>query len=423
MRREIAQALLAMRSRRLRGKMESSAGFVPCGPATDLPDWADWRGANRAARAAALPASPPPASRLLWRRPLTGLSLGGMSLVDGRLYVADKDLDEEHDIWRCLDADTGDQLWGHGYAAVGEMDYSNSPRAQPVVAGTSVIVFGAFSDLRCLDAVTGKVRWQRNLLKEFGAKLPTWGTCSTPLVDGNQLIVNPGGKNASLAALDLATGKTLWQTPGDAAGYGSLILGTFGGRRQIVGHDAASLGGWDPRTGKRLWRLVPPTEGDFNVPTPIDLGDGTLLVCTENNGARRYGFGRQGRIRPKPLAEQLELNPDIATPVLLANAVYGLGSDLLCLDAKTLEIRWRQEGAPFDQHCAFLAGPDYILVHALNGQTIAFAPHPKRYRELSRLTPYADDPREDREVWSHPIVVGRRLYSRDQLAVSCFLLD
>jgi ABC-type phosphate/phosphonate transport system substrate-binding protein/outer membrane protein assembly factor BamB len=423
MRREVAQALLALRSRRLRKRMESRDGFVPCGPATDLPDWSDWRGVERAARSVDLPASPPRASRLLWRRPLTGLGLGGISLVDGRLYLADKDLDQEYNIWRCLDADTGSQIWEHGYPAIGEMDYSNSPRAQPVVVGTSVVVFGAFGDLRCLAATTGKVRWQRNLLKDFGAELPTWGTCSTPLVDGNRLIVNPGGKGASLAALSLATGKTLWQTPGDAAAYGNLILGTFGGVRQIVGHDAASLGGWDPKTGKRVWRLVPPVEGDFNVPTPIDLGDGTLLVCTEGNGARRYGFDGRGRIRPKPLAEQLDLNPDIATPVLLGNAIYGLGTDLLCLDAKTLEVRWQQEGAPFGQHCALLASPNYILAHALNGQTIAFATHPKRYRKLSRLTPYADDPREDREVWSHPIVVGNRLYSRDQLAISCFLLD
>src|SRR6185369_473196 len=106
--------------------------------------------------------------------------------------------------------------------------------------------------------------------------LPMWGMCSTPLIVDDLLIVNPGSANASLAALDGATGATRWVTPGLHAAYSAFICAEPGGRRQIVGYDRHSLGGWDVKTGKRLWKVVPPTEGDFNVPTPVAVDGGIV---------------------------------------------------------------------------------------------------------------------------------------------------
>ncbi len=146
--------------------------------------------------------------------------------------------------------------------------------------------------------------------------------CSTPLVVDDLLIVNPGGTNASLVALDCATGRTRWTTPGLPAAYSSFICGEFGGRRQIVGYDQHSLGGWDVKTGKRLWQLVPPAEGDFNVPTPIAV-DGGVVVSTENNGTRLYRFDESGRIISKPAAEFADLSPDTVSPVVTCGRVFG----------------------------------------------------------------------------------------------------
>src|SRR5256885_9550403 len=106
---------------------------------------------------------------------------------------------------------------------------------------------------------------------------------STPVLVDDLLIVNPGGTNAALAALDCLTGRTRWTAPGSPAAYSAFICGEFGGRRQIVGYDQKSLGGWDVKTGMRLWRLLPAVQGDFNVPTPI-AADSGLIVSTENNG-------------------------------------------------------------------------------------------------------------------------------------------
>src|SRR5262249_10129818 len=147
------------------------------------------------------------------------------------------------------------------------------------------------------------------------ARLPTWGMCSPPLVVDDLLIVNPGGTNASIAALDLATGRTRWASRGLPPAYSPFICAEFGGRRQIVVYDQHSLGGWDVKTGERLWRLDPPVEGDFNVPTPIAVDDG-LIVSTENNGTRLYRFDELGRIQKAPAAEFAELSPTTSSPVV-----------------------------------------------------------------------------------------------------------
>ncbi len=116
----------------------------------------------------------------------------------------------------------------------------------------------------------------------------------------------------------------LWKTPGDKAAFGSLIVGTFGGRRQIVGLDKHALCGWDLATGKQLWRIAPPRPNDFNVTTPVAVGD-SLIVATENNGTRMFHFDKDGIIVPQPAAVNVDLAPDTQTPVALNQAfVWGL---------------------------------------------------------------------------------------------------
>src|SRR5207237_7959511 len=112
----------------------------------------------------------------------------------------------------CLRADTGKEVWKHLNPAPGELDYGNSPRATPLIHGKHVFLAGAFGHLHCLELATGKVVWELDTREDFGAKdVRNWGTSSSPLLVDGRLIVNPGGKDASLVALDPATGTVLWK--------------------------------------------------------------------------------------------------------------------------------------------------------------------------------------------------------------------
>jgi outer membrane protein assembly factor BamB len=390
--------------------------FAGCA-GSDESDWTDWRGAERRGQSPHVPEHLPTTAKKLWKRPLTGLGLAGIVANSKIVIVPDKSADKRRDIWRGLAADTGRQLWTVEYDAAGDMDYSNAARATPVIHGDRAYLLGAFGHLYCVRWKTGDVVWKRHLVTEFSAELPTWGMSASPLVVGNKLIVNPGGKDASLAALDLETGRTIWTTPGEPAAYASLILATLGGVEQIVGYDAVSVGGWDARTGSRLWTLEPPEPNDFNVPTPVEL-DGRLLLTSENNGTRLYEFDSDGRIRSEPVARNDDLVSDSSTPVVAGGRIFGIGYRFVCLDASSLKTLWQAEGDGFD-YASLIAGGGRVLVTTVDGELILFRADAAGLTNAEHLKPFGDEA----EVWSHPALTAGRLYLRSDKAVCCLLLD
>jgi outer membrane protein assembly factor BamB len=348
---------------------------------------------------------------------MTG-GLAGLSVTDGRLIIAERDLTDEYDFYRCLNADTGELLWQVAFPAKGQLDFGQSPRATPVMHDGKAYLLGAFGGLRCVALADGVTVWERDLPREFQAKLPTWGMCSTPLVVDDLLIVNPGGPDASLVALDCATGRTRWTTPGPASAYSAFICGQFGGRRQIVGYDQDSLGGWDVKSGERLWRLIPPIEKDFNVPTPIAV-DGGVVVSTENNGTRFYRFDHSGRIIPEPVGQCRRLAPDASTPVVTGGRVFGVHGGLHCLDARDgLRPIWRSDDVDgtLGDYASLIADERRVLVVSVRGELILLdAKAADASAIVSRVRVFDDDV----EVYSHPALVGTRLYIRGGSSVVC----
>jgi outer membrane protein assembly factor BamB len=402
--------------------MESRDGFTPLIAlepgglqATADPAWPDWRGPGRDAHVPRLPARLPAATKVVWKKPAMTGALAGLSISGKRLILAERDFAEEHDVYRCLNADDGELIWRVEFPTRGTLDYGQSPRATPVIHAGKVYLLGAFGDLRCVNLSNGKVLWQRSLPHDFKAPLPTWGMCSTPLIVDDLVIVNPGGTNASLAALDCATGRTRWATPGSPAAYSSFILGEFGSRRQIVGYDQHSLGGWDVKTGERLWQLVPPAEGDFNVPTPIAV-DGSVLVATENNGTRLYRFDESGRIISKPAAQCADLAPEAASPVVTCGRLFGASSGLRCLDVRNgLKQVWHRDEEALGDYATFIADDERVLVITLVGELILLDARADTCAINSRLRLFDGDV----EVYSQPALVGTRLYARGGSSVIC----
>jgi outer membrane protein assembly factor BamB/ABC-type phosphate/phosphonate transport system substrate-binding protein len=418
--RRIVTELLAVQSDpKLLEALETKEGFRPLShsktasaPGTE---WPDWRGPNRDGRVPHLPTKLPGTMNLVWKKPAMNGALAGITVSQERVILAERDFGDENDVFRCLDAGTGELLWRLQFPARGRLDYGQAPRATPVVHGSQVFLLSAFGDLRCVNLADGAVLWHRNLIREFQSKVPTWGLCSPPLVVDDLLIVNPGGSAASLAALDRATGATRWTSPGLAPGYSAFIHAEFGGRPQIIGYDERTLGGWDPKNGKRLWQIVPPTEGDFNVPTPIAVPGG-LVVTTENNGTRLYTFNDAGKPVPKPLAEFADLAADTTTPVLTSGRIFGAAhGQLFCLDAQTLKLIWKQKEDALGDHVTLLADDNRVLVVTIGGELILLDAKSEHCSTLSRLKLFDSDV----EVYSHPALVGTRLYARGGYTILC----
>ena len=437
----ITKALLAAAGdAALKEKLETRDGFVrwiatsgrdlgssskTSRPEAAIHPWTDWRGGpRRDAIRSDMPAKLPAQARFLWRKKMESPAMAGIAVQPPFLIVADKTSGTTNDTWRCLNADTGEQLWELTYPAPGDMDYTNTPRATPVIVGGKVYLLGAFGHLHCVELKTGKVLWKRDLLAEFGGKSLAWGFCPSPMIDGDHLFTGTASKESAVVALDRHTGKLLWKTPGEVMAHSAMLLDVFGGRRQLVGYDIESIRGWDPETGKSLWNITPPKPRDYNVPSPLKFGE-FLLLSTDDHGTRLHAFNADGTIRPQPVAKQGDLKPEISTPVIVNGLLFVTVNDLLiCLDAANgLAERWRFEDKAFNEYASLIGGNNRVLATTTTGELLLFAAEAKACRVISRLQVFQGKDGRSPDIWAHPALVGDRLYLRSPEETVCLSLN
>ena len=371
-------------------------------------DWPGWRGANRDARVAWLPESLPEKAEFDWTAELAGEGLGGISAANGFVMIGSRDALDQNDVFQCFDMNAGMLIWQHAYPALGKLDYGNSPRATPLIHKEYVYTLGAFGHLCCLEIETGIMMWQVNIARKFDSPKLIWGHSGTPVIVDQKLILQPGGKDASIVALDLETGDVIWSTAGTDPAYSSLLLKSVGNSQQVVGYDARSLGGWDVETGKRLWTLIPPKSGDLNVPTAVSIGD-RLLVSSENNGTRVYHFNADGTLFPEPDMTNEDLKPDSHTPVISNGRAFGIWSDFYGLDPEqSLKTVVALQDDAFSDYCCLIASDTGLLALSHNGELLLIATDDVTPAIKGRLKLHQDRT----QLYSHPAVAGDSIYLR-----------
>ncbi len=382
-------------------------------------DWPQWRGTNRDGKVAGFeaPAKWPTELTQKWKVTV-GTGDATPALVDGKLYVFTRQGEDE--IIRCIDAGTGKELWQDRYSAqavTGPARTHPGPRSSPTVSDGKVITLGVSGILSCLDRGTGKLVWRHD---EFTKAVPQFFTGMSPIIVDKMCIAHLGGKdNGDIVAFDLDTGKEIWKWNGDGPAYGSPILLTVEGTKQVVVQTEINIVSIAVADGRLLWQVPTPVQRRFfNSATPIVDGQ-TVIYSGQGQGTRALTVQKQGNdFTVKELWSNEELGTAYNTPVLKDGLLFGLSDRgrLYCMSAGTGQTAWADEnshknfGALLDAGSAIFALPS-------ESELIAFKPSGKEYEELARIK-VADTP-----VYAHPIIAGNRIYVKDNETLTMWTID
>lgn len=372
-------------------------------------DWPQWRGANRDNKVVgfAVPKEWPKELTKKWRVPV-GLGEASPLLVGDKVYVFGRKGGDE--VTLCLDAATGKELWKDKYAAQAADKAASGfpgPRSTPAVADGKVCTLGVRGVVSCLDAGTGKIVWRH----ETG-KFPQFFTSTSPIIADGKCIVFLN----SLIAYDLNKGDTKWTYTGGSAPYGSPVLMTVDGTKQIVTPTGTSnLVGVNLADGKLLWQVKLVGNSYFpSYSTPLIDGPNVYYSVTGGKGPKGYTTAIKIEKKGDTFTATELWKKNIAaagyhTPLLKDGLIFGVnpGKTFYCLDAKTGEELWqdtRQRGT-----CGSIldAGP-VLLSLTSDSKLVAFKASAKEYVEVAKYTV------SNEETWSVPIVAGNRVFVKDK---------
>jgi outer membrane protein assembly factor BamB len=375
--------------------------------AQSVADWPQWRGANRdgISKETGLlkqwPAEGPP---LVWKASGAGSGYSSFSVANGKLYTMGLRGDREYVV--AFDVTTGKEAWSTAHGSAFRNDRGDGPRGTPTVDGDRVYALGGSGDLTVLDARTGKIVWSKNVLKEFGGSNITWGISESPLVLGNKVLVNAGGPGASIVALNKANGALIWKSQSDKAGYSSAIPVEVNGTTQVVFFTAERAVGLDAKDGRLLWEYGRPANNVANVATPIARANRVFISSDYGTG------GGVVEIKADNKAQEIWFTKDMrnhhSSSVLIGDYLYGFSSAILtAIRFDTGEIAWRDRSVGKGS-LVFADGNLYCFSE--NGVVGLVEATPTGYKEKGRFR----IAQGNLPTWTHPVVVGGRLYLRDQ---------
>lgn len=382
-------------------------------------DWPSFLGAERDGKSKERGVAWPP--RVLWSRPV-GESFGSASVAGGRAWHFDRFGDQVR--LSCFDAGSGKELWRFEAPTSYADGYSDNhgPRCCPVIDGERVYAYGVDGLLFCVRAADGVLLWKKDTAKDFAVEPHFFGVGSTPLVEGDLLLVHVGGPGSTIVAYDKRSGDLKWKTGDDASGYGSPVAATIGGRRRgfVFGRDG--LLAFDPQKGTSdfhyPWRAK--SLQTVNACTPVVAGDLVFISEAYSVGAsvlrvKEGGYDvlwADGRKRDRSFSAYWN------TPIHVDGFLYGssgLGeADLRCVEMATGKVRWTE---PLRGHLSLLYVDGRFVGLGEDGTLRLIRVNPERYEELGRMEDVVAGPAR-----AAPALAEGRLYVRGKDKLVCLQL-
>lgn len=408
-------------------------------------DWPQWRGIDRAGKwneSGVISEFTSDDLKPVWRESI-GTGYSSPTVVDDALLLMDYDERKQEETIRCLNSKTGKLNWKHTYSAPYTISYTAGPRSSVTVDNGLAYALGAMGRLHCIDVVSGKIKWEKDLNKEYKIaelkRMPIWGIACSPLVFKDVLIIQIGAKDASVIGLDRNSGKEVWKALDDRAHYSSPVLVKQNEKDVVVCWTGDNVVGLDPVQGNIYWKhSFKPTRMPIGVATPI-IKDDRIFMTSFYDGSMMLEMSKS-----EMTAKQLwhhagenerstkAIHSIISTPIWIDDHIYGVDSygELRCISAADGSRVWE----------------DLTAVKKARWGTIHFVSHGKdvwMFNEqgelmIGSLSPTGLDVKSRASVlqanqmrrpnrrngvcWSHPAFANKCVYLRNDKELICISL-
>ena len=382
------------------------------------PDWPQWQGPDRTGLSKETgllkvwPAGGPPK---LWSISNLGEGYGSLSIKGDHIYV--QGVQSGNSVVFCLSRADGKIIWTTPLSSRLDQDRGPGPRGTPTTDGDRLYVLSENGELACLHAKDGSKIWRKNILQDFKGRNPHWLISESPLIDGDKLIVTPGGDHAGIAALNKMNGETIWTSKelSDPAAYSSCVVADVHGVRTIVGLTALAGVGVRASDGKLLWRYTKVANRTANITTPIVYEDKVFYTSAYGTGGGLLAIkSEDGELKADEVYFTREMMNHHGGVILTGGYLYGYSNAILtCLEFATGKVMWRDRAVGKGS----LTYADGMLYLFGETNTVGLAEAtPQEYREKGRFKV------EDQGLpsWAHPVVCGGRLYIRNQGMLMCY---
>ncbi len=353
-----------------------------------------------------------PSPNIIWK---AKVGTGAASFVVKGNRVVTSGAGRREETIFCFDLDTGKELWKFDFKCKFEKRmFDGGTAATPTIDGERVFNLSYDGQLHCLALADGKLLWKKHLIEDFGGKLSRWKYASSPLVQGELLILDNGGSGSSTLALDKKTGVKVWGQGKEGAGYATPTPVMQGGKPAVVMFKGKKLVAHDLKSGKRLWEVDWETNYDVNASSPIPLPNNRLLVSSGYDKGRAVLYDISGR-KPKQLWRNDEIKTKMSSCVVHDGHLFAVCGDsdgqLICVSMKDGKTQWRQKGFGFGTLA--LVG-DKLIVLAESGNLVIAKADGREYRLI------IEEQVLGRKCWVKPVFAhGRLLIKNNKGLVNC----
>jgi outer membrane protein assembly factor BamB len=383
------------------------ASLYSIGASSQNAEWDQWRGPNRDGKSpetGLLKSWPPDGPSLAWHTSEAGIGYSSFSSVNGRLYTQGDRGQTGFVI--ALDAASGKTLWTAPNGPSYSNSYGDGQRGTPTVDGDRLYALSATGDLACLETVTGRVIWRKDIVREYRGSIPQWGYSESPLVVGDRVMVHAGGQNASIVALNKLTGATLWRTESDPAAYSSGVIAHVGDVTQVIYFSDHRTLGVDVRDGRLLWSYDRASNSTANVATPVVSGTRVLVSSGYDTGAALLELSPSGA---REVYFTRNMQSHYSSVVLVGDYVYGFSDSILtAMRFADGNVAWRNRSVGKG---SLIYADDRLYLYGEDGIVGLAEATPQAYREQGRFRL----PGNPAPTWApNPIITNGKLILRSQ---------